>query len=177
MLYSEQEWDNITNYLVTKIREYCAKNSIEKDDFAKKLGISPRVLTRLYSKKINSNGIRNNRLLSSLEFLQNLANALEIDVVKLFQEINAFSHENIQKPELKEIKLSKLVDNKLIDIFDVKNQISDYISLGIFLSFLKKQSLKIILNIIINDDFEDEYMNQKNSILDKVKSIQGSIYK
>ena len=92
MIFNETEWINITNYLIIQINEYCAKKALDKEDFAKRLGISVRSLARLYSKKAITTEVRNNKLLSSLELIYSLAEALEIDVTKMFSEINLYAN-------------------------------------------------------------------------------------
>lgn len=90
MFIKQDQWEQISDYLSSQIKEYCAKKKIDKFLFSNKLGISTRALERLYSKN-NSNSVKvNNKLLSSLEFINKLSGALEVDPVDLFRELNKF---------------------------------------------------------------------------------------
>ena len=175
---SENEWSNIAGYFLGKIKEYCAKNSIDKEDFATKLGINSRALARLYSKQALKSERRNNRLLSSLEFFKFMADALEMDVIRFFTEINIFSrtnHVDYKELENLEDKLStNILDKEMIGLIKGKidkDSLKKYILLGLATSLIKKSSLNIIISVIENDNFESISKEEKEMVLNKIRTI------
>ncbi len=187
MTFNENEWKNITNYLKLQIKEYCAKNSIDLIDFSKRLGLSYRVVSRLYS--IKSSGERNNKFLTSLEFLYLLAKALEIDVTKMIYEINSLTDSSMLLKKDKDkntskiterIKLIKVLNKEIIQIFnhssnrkERRNKLSKYLNLAIICMYLKKNSLQKIISIIENDGFDDLPSPNKVILNEYLKTIKN----
>ena len=191
MIIKEEDWINVTNYLILQIREYCAKKSIDNEDFAKKLGISLRALARLYSKKTHTNEVRNNRLLSSLEFLHTLAEALEMNPVRMFRDMSIHANFNDEKSIEKnhgkitdEIRLSKFMHDDILQIFNSQlnkkklfEKIKNYINLSIILIFVKQDTIKKIINLIEKDPFDKIKNSDKEKITFNLKSIQNELCK
>lgn len=187
MIFNENEWEKITNYLKLQIKEYCAKNTIDLEDFSKRLGLSYRVLSRLYSSK--SSGERNNRFLSSLEFLYSLAKALEIDLVKMIYEINSLtdSYNELEKEKEKNtskitdrIKLIKVLNKEIVKIFnnpsnriERRNKLPKYLNLAIIFMFLKKTTMQKIIAIIETDGFNELSKTNKETLTQYLKSTKN----
>lgn len=187
MLFSDTEWKKITNYLKLQIREYCAKNSIDLLDFSKRLGITYRVLSRLYSFK--SAGERNNKFLSSLEFLYSLANALEIDINKMIYEINSQTDIYAANQKHKEkntskitdrIKLVKLLNSEIVEIFNQSSNrkerrihLAKYINISVILMYVNKSTLDKIISLIENDTFNETPKKNKDVFIKFLNSIKN----
>ena len=175
MVLDEKKWERVANYIISQVKEYCLEHNLDKEDFSKKLGISSRVLTRLYSKKLTDNGVKNNRLITSLEFLYNISNALDISIVKLISHINDFVNEDFENEKSIDI-FEKISGNLIIDEISkafksTKNTLNKFnkISILINISFImylsEKNTLKEIIDKIKLDVIKSEKFSDCTRII------------
>ena len=159
MVFNEENWGKVSKYLILTIREYCMKNSLDNMDFAKRMGINQRVLTRLYSKKTYSGEVKNNRLLSSLEFIYTLTNALEINITEFIRDIDLYvnydTHKNYLSNNFTKKTINEVITDDLLNISasndmfkENKNKLYVFLNFAYVFMFIKDETInKIISNI------------------------------